>query len=198
MILDKIKDYKFILATKSPRRHELIRQMGIPFSVLEISVDENPPPGLNGREIACYLAEEKSKACEPFIKDDRTITLTADTVVWLENQSLGKPIDQNDAFRMLSLLSGKKHQVITGVSLSSINRRKTFYASTDVYFKDLTPGEINYYIYNFRPFDKAGAYGVQEWIGIIGIKRIEGSYYNVVGLPVQMVYEEINEFISRL
>lgn len=186
-------EYNFILASKSPRRQELLKSLGIDFSIQLKEVNEVYPANLPKEEIPVYLAELKA---QPF-KNELTkndLLITADTVVCLEEHVLGKPGSLEEAVEMLQKLSGKQHQVITGVCLSSHNKTKSFYALTNVVFKKLTSEEINYYIDTFRPFDKAGAYGIQEWIGSIGITSIEGSFYNVMGLPVQKLYENIQSF----
>ena len=186
-------DYNLILASKSPRRHELLGGLDLPFEVIIHEVDEIFPEGLPMEEIPVYLAKLKA---EPFIKevDAKTIVITADTIVWIDGEVLGKPNDYDHAAEMLRKLSGKKHVVVTGVCLTSKEKQVTFSASTDVYFKDLSDEEINYYLENYHPYDKAGSYGVQEWIGYIAINRIEGSYFNVMGLPVQRLYEELTKF----
>jgi septum formation protein len=194
---DLLKGKQLILGTKSPRRHHLMEQLGVPFSILSKQVDENGPAGLSGTELACYLSELKSSAFSKELLNPNNIVLTADTVVWLEGRSLAKPAGYEEAGNMLRLLSGRKHQVITGVTLANAEQRSTFFAVTNVWFKKLSESEIDFYVREYKPFDKAGAYGVQEWIGIIGIERIEGSYYNVVGLPVKQVYEELIKFIPN-
>ena len=158
-----------------------------------MDVDETFPSNLGMTEIPVYLAELKATAFLPQLKDNQLV-ITADTIVWLDGKVLNKPSDYDDGFRMLKNLSGKKHQVITGVCLLSSNKKISFFASTDVWFKQLADNEIHYYLENFRPYDKAGAYGIQEWIGYIGINRIEGSFYNVMGLPVQSLYEHLKTF----
>jgi septum formation protein len=188
---------QLILGTKSPRRHNLMEHLGIPFTILSKPVEEENPANLSGTELACYLSELKSLAFKKELSDTANIVLTADTVVWLEGRSLAKPADFDEACDMLEQLSGKKHQVITGVTLSCGDEKNTFCTNTDVWFKKLRRSEIEYYVRNYKPFDKAGAYGVQEWIGIIGIEKIEGSYYNVVGLPVKQVYEKLIQFLSE-
>ncbi|WP_340114988.1 Maf family nucleotide pyrophosphatase [Maribellus mangrovi] len=186
-------EYNFILASKSPRRQQLLKSLGIDFSVRLKEVEEVYPENLTKEEIPVYLAELKAKPFKnELAKND--LLITADTVVCLEEHVLEKPASFEEGFEMLQSLSGKQHQVITGVCLSSQNKTKSFYALTNVVFKKLTPDEINYYIHAFRPFDKAGAYGIQEWIGSIGITSIEGSFYNVMGLPVQKLYENIQRF----
>jgi septum formation protein len=186
-------NYKIILASKSPRRQELLAGLNLPFEVVIHEVDEIFPDSLSMEEIPVYLAKLKS---EPF--DDElngeTLVITADTIVWIDGAVLGKPIDYKHAAEMLRHLSGRKHVVITGVCLTSKEKQITFSALTDVYFKNLSDGEIDYYLTNYQPYDKAGSYGVQEWIGYIAIERIEGSYFNVMGLPVQRLYEELLKF----
>ena len=186
-------DYKIILASKSPRRHELLGGLDLPFEVMIHEVDEIYPDGLSMEEIPVYLAKLKA---EPFIAevDAETLVITADTIVWIDGEVLGKPNDYEHAAVMLRKLSGKKHVVVTGVCLTSKEKQVAFSASTDVWFKDLTAQEISYYLENYHPYDKAGSYGVQEWIGYIAINRIEGSYFNVMGLPVQRLNEELLKF----
>jgi len=186
-------DYNFILASKSPRRQQLLESLGLTFSIRLKEVEEVYPEGLRKEEVPVYLAELKAQA---FINElaENEIVITADTVVCLENEILGKPNDYKEAFSMLTNLSGKEHQVITGVCLTSKNKSTSFYSLTNVMFKELTAQEIEYYISEYKPYDKAGAYGIQEWIGTIGITHIEGSFYNVMGLPIQKLYEEIQKF----
>lgn len=183
---------RFILASKSPRRQELLKQMGLDFRVVLKDVDESYPEGLNPAETALYIAEKKADAFSDFERDEAIIT--ADTIVCIEDTILGKPQNSEEAFEMLSLLSGRKHEVITGVCLRGHTRKRSFYERTEVYFNTLSHSEINYYIENYKPFDKAGAYGIQEWIGLTGINKIIGSYSNVVGLPTQRLYEELKAF----
>ncbi|MFW6371760.1 MAG: Maf family nucleotide pyrophosphatase [Bacteroidota bacterium] len=182
-----------MLASKSPRRHHLLHALGIDFQVRTKEVEEIFPEDLLPEQIPVYLAELKARSFLDELKD-RDLLITADTIVFLENKVLGKPEKQKDAESLLQMLSGKEHQVITGVCLSSIHKQKSFYAITNVQFKKLSSEEINFYIQSFQPFDKAGAYGIQEWIGYIGISHIEGSFYNVMGLPIQKLYEEIIKF----
>ena len=185
--------FSIILASKSPRRQELLRDLGLKFTVQSMDIPEVFPEGLGMTEIPVYLAELKAEAFRPQLKDNQLI-ITADTIVWLDGKVLNKPANYADGFRMLRDLSGKKHQVLTGVCLLSTEKKVSFYASTDVWFKELSDEEINYYLENYRPYDKAGAYGIQEWIGYIGIYHIEGSFFNVMGLPVQDLYEQLNAF----
>lgn len=183
---------KIILASGSPRRKELLEMAGLQFEVFSLPVEETFPETLPSREVAEYLAIEKNKAYRLVLKDD--IILTADTVVIIDDQILGKPKDAGEALQMLQLLSGKIHQVISGVCISSINKKHSFSSLTEVKFKELTTEEIKHYIEHYAPYDKAGGYAIQEWIGLIGIEWIKGSYYNVVGLPVDKVVEAINRF----
>lgn len=195
MAVDKIinPEYKILLASASPRRQELLSNLGFDLRIVKLpDGDENYPNNLYREEIAVYLA--KKKATSYNILQESEILITADTIVWMDGKVLGKPENYSDAFQMLKFLSGKKHYVITGVCLKSINKTVVFHVETMVKFADLTDEEIRFYIENFKPYDKAGAYGIQEWIGKVGIEFIEGSYYNVVGLPVQRLYRELVRF----
>lgn len=185
--------YKIVLASKSPRRQQLLNDIGIKFEIRARDVDESYPAHLKEQEIALYIAQQKANAFKNELKPEELL-LTADTIVCLGNKVLGKPIDYNDAFEMLSMLSGNVHKVVTAVSLTSTQKERIFAVSTLVYFKVLSPEEITYYLDHFKPYDKAGAYGIQEWIGYIGIEKIEGSYFNVMGLPVKEVYEALLNF----
>jgi septum formation protein len=189
MLKQKLKPYNVILASGSPRRQQYFKDLDIDFSVQLRQIEELYPEELKGAEITDFLADLKSKAFTDLQEDD--LLITADTIVWLENKALGKPKDAKDAFKMLSALSGKQHQVITSISIKSVFSQKIINDITTVFFKELTEEEIKYYINNYKPFDKAGAYGIQEWIGFIGIDKIEGSYFNVVGLPVQKLHKEL-------
>lgn len=183
------KRLKIILASASPRRKELLAGLDLDFEVKVIKgVSESYPESLRAEEVPQYISREKAAAYQ--VADDELL-LTADTVVVVDNTILGKPHDADDARRMLRLVSGRTHQVVTGVTLTTTKAQKTFEVTTDVTFRQLTDDEINYYISHYRPFDKAGAYGIQEWIGYIGVTSIHGSYYNVMGLPVQRIYQEI-------
>lgn len=193
-MLNNIKKYNIILASKSPRRHHLLKELGLEFSIHSNSnTNETYPDDLTKEEIVIYLAKQKANHfVRKLSKND--ILITADTIVILKNKVLNKPKDKSDAFAMLKSMSGNKHVVYTGVCIKSLGKTATFYAKTDVYFKELTNEEIDYYIEKFKPYDKAGAYGIQEWIGYIGIERIDGSYFNVMGLPVQKLYDELSNF----
>lgn len=185
-----LPNYNYILASKSPRRQELLHLMGIEFSVKVKEVEEKFPEGLSKYEIPEFLARLKSSPFLPELQKN-DLLITADTIVYLDGEVLGKPGNPKEAENMLQKLSGKEHQVISGVCLTSCSKQTSFHAETNVQFKQLTEEEIQFYIKTYKPFDKAGAYGIQEWIGFIGITHIEGSFYNVMGLPVQQLYEEI-------
>lgn len=185
------------LASNSPRRRELLEGLGIEFEVKIIDgIDESFPENISSIEVAEYIAKKKSAAYEEFVnmsEDESVCVITADTVVVVGNAILGKPKDAEDAANMLSAISGRTHQVVTGVSVVTKQAKRSFSVITDVTFKKLEESEIDYYIEKFKPFDKAGAYGIQEWIGYIGVTRLEGSYFNVMGLPVQRLYEELRD-----
>lgn len=186
-----LERYKIILGSGSPRRKELLEGLGLQFSVVvRKGVDESYPDTMPAEEVAQYIAEEKAAAYAD-LTDAETLVITADTVVICGNEILGKPKDREDARRMLRMLSGRTHRVTTGVCLTTRERRKSFSVSTEVTFDTLSDEEIDYYIDNYKPFDKAGAYGIQEWIGFVGVKELRGSYFNVMGLPVQRIYKEM-------
>jgi septum formation protein len=178
-----------ILASKSPRRQELLKLMGFDFQVVLREVDESYPPGLSPSEIAVYISEKKAKAFDLLIENE--IVITADTIVSLDGKIMGKPENEDHAFVMLSELSGKRHDVITGVSLLKNHKVSSFYELTEVFFKEISAEQIRYYINTCQPMDKAGAYGIQEWIGLVAVDRINGSYSNVVGLPTHRLYAEL-------
>lgn len=183
--------YKLILASNSPRRKELLAGLGLPFEVRVLQdIDESYPDDLPVSEVALYIAEKKADAYRAIVNDDELI-ITADTVVIVGDEILGKPVDEADAERMLRQLSGRIHQVTTGVCLLTASQERRFAVTTDVTFKELSDEEIRYYVTTYKPFDKAGAYGIQEWIGYVGVTCLHGSYYNVMGLPVQRIYETI-------
>ena len=187
-------NYKLILASNSPRRKELLAGLGMPFEVRVLQdIDEQYPDDLPVNEVARYIAKEKADAYRRIIGPDELV-ITADTVVIVGDEILGKPVDEADAVRMLKLLSGRTHQVKTGVCLLTVEKESCFDVTTDVTFKALSDDEIHYYVDHYRPFDKAGAYGIQEWIGYIGVTGLHGSYYNVMGLPVQRIYQELTKY----
>jgi septum formation protein len=195
MISDNFTNYKIILASQSPRRQQLLHELGIEFEAIVKDYDESFPDGLDGDDIARYVAGRKAHCFRDSISE-KTIVITADTIVWCNGKVLGKPTDREDAIRILSEISGNTHKVITGVCIYSAFNEKTFSVSTKVTFNTLTLEEITYYVDNYKPYDKAGAYGIQEWIGIIGCTRIEGSYFNVVGLPSHRLYRELQSFVK--
>lgn len=183
-----------ILASKSPRRQQILKDLGIPFSVHSMDVDESYDPSMKPKMVAEYLANKKNRAYR--FKFKREIILTSDTTVVLGNEILNKPKDANEAVEMLALLSGKTHEVITGVCISDIKKAISFSGCTEVTFSGLSDDEIQYYVDRFKPLDKAGAYGIQEWIGMIGIREMKGDYYNVVGLPAHRVYQALKKDFS--
>jgi septum formation protein len=193
---NKLKEYRIILASQSLRRRELIKGLDIPFEVADnYNFDESYPSDMPIDDVAGFLAEKKSDVC-PRQLTEKEILVTADTMVKCQNELIGKPEDRQDAIKMLKKLSGCKHEVITGVCIKSNWRKTVFSVSSYVFFTELTSGDIEYYVDNYRPFDKAGAYGIQEWIGYAGIERIEGSYYNVMGLPVARLWKELKNLIE--
>ena len=190
-MLDNVEKYKVILASGSPRRRELMAGLGVNYEVRILpDVDESYPDTLQGEEIPLYIAKEKADAYIPMMQPDELI-ITADTIVWLDGKVLGKPRDREDALQMLRTMSGRTHKVFTGVCITTTDWQRSFTAQTEVRFATLSEDEIIYYVDNFKPMDKAGAYGVQEWIGFIGVENISGSYYNIMGLPVQKLYREL-------
>lgn len=189
--------YNIILASNSPRRKELLAGLGVKFDVRLIAdIDETYPDNIKSHDVAEYIAKKKADAYKQSIASNELI-ITADTIVILGDEIFGKPLNADDAYAMLQKLSGKTHQVITGVCLLTKNEQRVFRVTTDVTFKELEMEEIKYYVDNYKPFDKAGAYGIQEWIGYIGVTSLNGSYFNVVGFPVQRIYTELQNFASR-
>ena len=183
---------KIILASKSPRRQQLLQQLGLQFSVRTKDTDEDFSIELKAQEIPVYLSQKKALAFENELADDELL-ITADTVVWIDNQVLNKPADEAEALQMLQMLNGNMHQVFTGVCLKTTQKQISFYDETKVWFSKLSDEELKYYINNYRPFDKAGSYGAQDWIGLVGIDKLEGSYFNVMGLPVHKLYSELKK-----
>lgn len=194
MYIQKLNQFRLILGSKSPRRQYLMRELGLKFHVLTRQVDESYPPHLVREEIPMYLCEHKSKAYEDVLTDDNTVLITADTIVWINNTNVGKPGNKEEAVAILSILSGQKHEVITGVCLRNKSRLHSFHVCSDVYFHHLRDAEIQYYVKHYKPYDKAGAYGIQEWIGYVAIEKINGSFYNVMGLPIHRLYNELLGF----
>jgi len=191
MIFKNLINKKIILASKSPRRQELLRGLGIPFEIRTKEIDENFPNTVDASDVASFLAQKKAEAFELSIDE---ILITSDTAVLLTNRILNKPQNTEEAIEMLKSLSGKTHKVCTGVCIKSIEKEVLFSDFTSVTYKPLSTDEIEYYIKHFKPFDKAGSYGIQEWIGFIGIEKIEGCYYNVMGLPLSKLYQELLDF----
>ena len=191
MLRKKLSKYNLILASGSPRRQHLFKELNIPFTIEVKEINELYPEDLKAAEITDYLAELKSKSFTNLQQND--LLITSDTIVWFDGMAIGKPKDNEDAFRMLKRMSGKKHCVYTSISIKSMSFKKVFNDKTIVEFEEFTDEEINYYLDNFNPYDKAGSYGIQDWIGLIGVKRIEGSYFNVMGLPVHKLYKELLE-----
>ncbi len=191
-MLSNLNKYQVILASKSPRRKDLLTALGVDFKVKEqTNQDESYPETLQGAEIVEFLAKQKSSSFET---KENELIISADTIVCVENKVLGKPNNEYEAKEMLKLLSGKTHQVFTGVCLKTKEKQRVFSVTSSVTFSSLSDEEIDFYIKNFQPFDKAGAYGIQEWIGFIGIQSISGSYWNVMGLPLQRLYQELKKF----
>jgi len=185
-------NYTLILGSKSPRRQKLLKEAGYPFKVKSIDIEENFPEDIPLTDLAKYLAEKKALKLRDDLQDE--VLLTADTIVKIGTQVLGKPANLHEAKEMLKKLSNKTHEVITGVCICNKEKLKLFDDVTYVTFKELSDKEINYYLENYRPIDKAGAYGIQEWLGMIGVTKIEGSYFNVMGLPVYKIYEQLKSF----
>ena len=196
VVLKELNKYRIILASASPRRQQLLSQLGLHFDVVLKKTNEAYSQDLQREEIALFLAEKKSYSFrDEDLKDDHLL-ITADTIVWQKGKVLDKPSGKEDAYSILRQLSGNYHEVITAVCLRTNQKKKTFFACTKVYFKELNDDEIHYYIDNFQPYDKAGGYGIQEWIGYIGVEKIEGSFFNVMGLPIFKLYQELEEFLK--
>lgn len=192
MLSEKFKNKNIILASGSPRRQELFKELRLPFTVKVKSVEEIYSSSLKEEQITNYLATLKAQAFKNELNNN-DILITSDTIVWHNNKALEKPKNKIEAVKMLQQLSNKNHKVITSVCIKTTVLEKVFYDVTTVHFKELSLNEINYYVENYHPFDKAGGYGIQEWIGFIGVTRIEGSYFNVMGLPVHKLYEELRK-----
>lgn len=186
--------FRLILGSASPRRQELLKSLGLEFRIEPVKVDETTwPKDLQAEEIPVYLAELKANGYEEELQPDELL-ITSDTIVWCEGKVFNKPLNFAEGKKMLESLSGRMHEVYTAVCLKSANKHSTFFDVSKVYFKKLSNEEIEYYLTNYSPYDKAGSYGVQDWIGYIGIEKIEGSFYNVMGLPVKILYEELQKF----
>lgn len=191
-----VEGYKVILASNSPRRKELLAGLGIDFSVRIIKdIDESYPASLRGEDIPVFISGKKAEAYRRTMAEDELI-ITADTIVYDNDKVLGKPSSREEAINMLTELSGHAHEVITGVTICTRDKMKQFASTSKVFFDNLTAEEIEYYVDKYRPYDKAGSYGIQEWIGFVGVTRIEGSYFNVMGLPIQRLYKELKAFCT--
>lgn len=191
MLSNILNQYKIILGSKSPRRQQFLKELNIPFEIREIDCEEIYPHHLEGAAITEFLAEYKSNA---YTLKENELLITADTIVWCDESALEKPKNKEQAIKMLQLISNHQHEVITSVCIATLEKTVVFTEKTTVFFDKLTNNEIDYYIETFKPYDKAGSYGIQEWIGHIGVKKIEGSYANVVGLPVQKLYQTLKNF----
>jgi len=193
-MFENLTDYRIILASNSPRRKELMSGLDIPFEIKTLpDIEESYPDTLQKEAIPLYLAQLKADAYKTLMQDN-TLLITADTIVWLDGKVYGKPEDEAEAKYMLQKLSGRTHEVFTGVCLTTRQKQKSFFDISKVTFAVLSEAEIDYYVKKYKPFDKAGAYGVQEWIGYIGVEHLEGSFYNVMGLPVRLLYKYLKEF----
>jgi len=195
-MLENLSKYAIILASNSPRRRELLAGLDIDFEVKTIpGIEESFPKTLSKEEIPVFLAKQKAHAYQKYLKEN-TLLITADTIVWIEGNVYNKPETEQEAKEMLQILSGKTHEVITGVCLTGLKKQQAFHVSSQVKFAELQEDEIDYYVKKYKPYDKAGAYGVQEWIGYIGVEKIDGSFYNVMGLPVRVLYTYLKEWDS--
>ena len=191
-----LRHYNLLLGSKSPRRQQLLKALGLHYTLVDIDVEEVYPPHLQRADVARYLCELKADAFDTALLPENSILITADTIVWLDGKYIGKPSGKEDAIAMLKQLSGKQHSVYSGICLKSTVRKHVFQAHTLVNFRKLKMDEIEYYVTHHKPYDKAGSYGIQDWIGYIGITGITGCYYNVMGFPVEMFYEELTKFIA--
>lgn len=194
MVFEKFKAYKIILASKSPRRQQLLKDLGFQFEIITRDTDESFPEHLQREQIPLYLCQKKADAFDDLIQKEKVLIITADTIVWVNDTVLNKPENYDDAVSMLKTLSGNCHTVYTGVCIRTATKKKVFFAETEVHFKPLEDEEIHYYIHHYHPFDKAGSYGIQEWLGYMAMHRIDGSFYNVMGLPTTRLYQELKQF----
>ena len=190
----RMVNYRIILASGSPRRQELLAGLDLDFEVKILpDIEESYPETLEKEEIPVYIAKQKAIAYQKYL-DENTLLITADTIVWLNGNVYGKPENEKEAKEMLRILSGQTHEVITGVCLTGLKKQQSFYVSSKVTFTELQEDEIDYYVKNYKPYDKAGAYGIQEWIGYIGVEKLEGSFFNIMGLPVRVLYKYLKEW----
>lgn len=193
-MLDRLKKYRIILGSKSPRRRDLLSGIITDFEIMIKETDESFPSNLRKEEIPVFLSKQKAKAFQKEINEKNILLITCDTIVWINDHALNKPENKSEAVKMLQELSGHKHDVFTGVTLTSKEKQISFFERTEVSFKPLSKDEIEYYIEKYKPYDKAGAYGVQEWMGYVGMNRIEGCFFNVMGLPLSKLYTELENF----
>ena len=193
-MLENLNKYKIILGSQSPRRKELLKGLEFEFEISVKEIDETFSDKLKKQEIPIYLSQQKAAVFKNEIENENILLITCDTIVWINDYALNKPVDRAEAIRMLKTLSGNVHEVFTGVTLSSKEKQVSFFEETKVYFKDLSNEEIEFYIDQYKPFDKAGSYGVQEWMGFVGMRRIEGCFFNVMGLPLSKLYSELEKF----
>lgn len=192
-MLPQLTIQRLVLGSASPRRQTLLKEAGFKFEVVTADIEEHFPPSLVAHEIPLYLSQLKANHLIKSLSENH-ILITADTIVWLDNKALNKPADFKEACDMLNQLSGRQHEVFTGVSITSSSKQDSFYVRTAVTFKALTSEEIEFYVTHYKPYDKAGAYGAQDWIGLVGVEKIEGSYFNVMGLPVKELFEHLTTF----
>lgn len=192
-MLPHLSVHDLVLGSASPRRKALLKEAGFDFDIITADIEENFSDDLKAQEIPIYLSKLKANHLIKSLGINQ-ILITADTIVWLNNKALNKPVDYADACRMLSELSGKQHEVFTGVSITSHKKQVSFFVRTAVFFKELSQEEIEYYVNNYKPYDKAGAYGAQDWIGLVAVEKIDGSYFNVMGLPIKELYEHLKNF----
>ncbi len=195
MLKELLKNHEIVLASGSPRRHKFFEELEIPVTIEVRPIDEVYPEDLKEAEITDYLAQLKAEAFKMDIKENQVV-VTSDTIVYHDGNAMGKPADFKEAVKMITSLSGKEHEVITSVTFTTQNDQKTFNHTTRVFFRELDQEEIEYYVQKYKPYDKAGGYAIQEWIGLVGIEKIEGSYFNVVGLPTHLVYETLNKMLK--
>ncbi len=197
MLLDTLQNYRILLASKSPRRRELMRDMNIPFEIISTDVEEDFDPALPPEEVVKYLSQLKLSPLDMTQYSDNTIFIACDTIVVIDGKIIGKPKSEDEAMEMLRALSGHAHRVLSGLTVATPQRALTDYRASEVVFDDLTEEEMAYYVRQFRPLDKAGAYGVQEWIGCVGIRSINGSFYNVMGLPTRLLWRMLKELVGE-
>lgn len=195
-LLERLKDYVVFLASKSPRRHQLLTSLGIDFQCLKLDVEESYPEGLSPVEVAEFLSKLKLSLVKWSELSSNAIVITCDTIVVIDKHILGKPKDEQEAILFLKLLSGKKHTVISGLTVATTNKIITSHCETKVYFNTFKNEEIEYYVRNYSPLDKAGAYGIQEWIGLMGMEKIEGCFYNIIGLPTRLLWNMLENIIK--